>query len=295
MIKELQEEPKEVRAIWISDLHLGAKSSRPDCLLDFFRHHQTEYLYLVGDMIDGWRLKKTWFWDQLHNDVVQKTLRQARKGTVVKYVPGNHDQFVRDHIGLKLGEIEICRTCEHTTADGRKLLILHGDEFDGIMTHARWLAVLGSGAYEASVFVNHWMNIVREKLGMSYWSISAYLKHRVKNAMKFIESFEQAVSEEARRRGADGVICGHIHRAGIKDVNGITYYNTGDWVESCTALIEHFDGTMELVEWITPRFTSRKKEKTEVKTQSRSVMTIRPGERPPAEAPDPVPAAARAC
>jgi UDP-2,3-diacylglucosamine pyrophosphatase LpxH len=220
MIQTLESDAnlQHVRSIWVSDLHLGAKSSRPDCLLDFFRHHKTDHLYLVGDMIDGWRLKKSWFWDQLHNDVIQKILRQARKGTSVAYIPGNHDQFARDHIGLRMGEIEIKRSCVHETADGRKLLVLHGDEFDSIVTHAKWLAVLGSGAYEASVVLNRWVNAVREKLGLRYWSISNYLKHKVKNAMQFIDNYEQAVAEEARRRNVDGVICGHIHRADMKRI-----------------------------------------------------------------------------
>lgn len=251
MIQAINEDGMtQFRSIWISDLHLGAKSSRPQCLLDFFRHHQCEYLYLNGDMIDGWRLKKTWFWNQLHNDVIQKILRQARKGTRVIYIPGNHDQFAREHIGLHLGGIEICRNYVHTTVDGRKLLIMHGDEFDSVVTHAKWLAVLGSGAYEASVFLNLWVNRVREKLGLPYWSLANYLKQKVKNAMQFIDNFEHAVADEARQRGMDGVICGHIHRADIKEMGGVMYYNTGDWVESCTALVEHFDGRMEIIEWV---------------------------------------------
>jgi len=248
---------QHVRSIWVSDLHLGAKSSRPDCLLDFFRHHTSDHLYLVGDMIDGWRLKKSWFWDQLHNDVVQKILRQARKGTKVSYIPGNHDQFARDHIGLKMGEIEICRSCTHDTADGRTLLVMHGDEFDSIVTHAKWLAVLGSGAYEASVVLNRWVNAMREMMGLRYWSISNYLKHKVKNAMQFIDNYEQAVAEEARKRNVDGVICGHIHRADMKRIGEIEYFNTGDWVESCTALVEHMDGRMELIEWVVPKKTKK--------------------------------------
>jgi UDP-2,3-diacylglucosamine pyrophosphatase LpxH len=261
---------KHYRSIWVSDLHLGSKSSRPDCLLDFFRHHSSDHLYLVGDMIDGWRLKKTWFWDQLHNDVIQKILRQARKGTKVFYIPGNHDQFARDHVGLRMGEIEICRTCEHTTADGRKLLVMHGDEFDSIVTHAKWLAALGSSAYEFSIFLNRWMNVIREKLGLPYWSISNYLKHRVKNATQFIDNYEHAIAEEAKRHQADGVICGHIHRADIKNIEGVEYFNTGDWVESCTALVEHFDGSMELIEWIVPRTSKRT-----VQMERKSSLAIR--------------------
>ena len=258
MIQLMEEQaPKRFRSIFISDLHLGAKSSRPECLLDFFRHHETEHLYLVGDMIDGWRLKKSWFWDQLHNDVVQKILRQARKGTKVVYIPGNHDQFARDHIGLKMGEIEIKQFSEHMTADGRKLLILHGDEFDSIVTHAKWLGVLGSSAYEASIVLNRWLNAIRETLGLPYWSLSNYLKHKVKNAMKFIDEYEHALAEEAKHRNADGVVCGHIHRAEMKIIEGIEYFNTGDWVESCTALVEHFDGSMELIEWVVNRKSSQ--------------------------------------
>lgn len=254
MIQRMEEPiPSEYRSIWISDLHLGAKSSRPHCLLDFFRHHTCENLYLVGDMIDGWRLKKSWFWDQLHNDVVQKILRQARKGTKVIYIPGNHDQFARDHIGLRLGDIEIMRDCIHETADGRRLLIMHGDEFDSIVTHAKWLAALGSGAYEFSVLLNRWVNAIREKMGLPYWSLSNYLKQKVKNAMQFIDNYEHAVAEEARRRHVQGVVCGHIHRADMKTIEGVQYFNTGDWVESCTALVEHFDGRMELIEWNVPK------------------------------------------
>jgi UDP-2,3-diacylglucosamine pyrophosphatase LpxH len=261
MIQMLEEdEVRKFRSIWISDLHLGAKSSRPHCLLDFFRYHQCKYLYLNGDMIDGWRLKKSWFWDQLHNDVIQKILRQARKGTRVIYIPGNHDQFARDHIGLHMGGIEICRNYVHETADGRKLLIMHGDEFDSVVTHAKWLAVLGSGAYEVSVFLNLWVNRVREKLGLSYWSLANYLKQKVKNAMQFIDNYEHAVAEEARKRGVDGVICGHIHRADIKEIEGVAYYNTGDWVESCTALVEHFDGRMEIIEWVVSKFQANRKD-----------------------------------
>lgn len=258
MIKRMEDDtPQTFRSIFISDLHLGAKSSRPECLLDFFRHHQAENLYLVGDMIDGWRLKKSWFWDQLHNDVIQKVLRQARKGTKVVYIPGNHDQFARDHIGLKMGDIEIQRAAEHITADGRKLLVLHGDEFDSIVTHAKWLGVLGSSAYEASIVLNRWLNAIREMLHLPYWSLSNYLKHKVKNAMKFIDEYEHALAEEAKRRQADGIVCGHIHRAEIKQIEGVEYYNTGDWVESCTALVEHFDGSMELIEWVVSRKSKR--------------------------------------
>ncbi|MEM7391616.1 MAG: UDP-2,3-diacylglucosamine diphosphatase [Verrucomicrobiota bacterium] len=249
MIEEIKQTTKKYRAIWISDVHLGARSSRPECLLDFLRYHESDYLYLNGDIIDGWRLKKAWYWNQAHNDVIQKILRRARKGARVFYIPGNHDQFARDYIGMHFGGIVICEYAIHETVEGKRLLVMHGDDFDGIVTYAKWLAMLGSGAYEASVAFNRWLNHVRAMFGMSYWSISAMLKRKVKNAMTFIENYENAVINEVRRKGVDGAVCGHIHRAVMKHVDGLSYYNTGDWVESFTALVEHYDGRMEIIKW----------------------------------------------
>ncbi|MDA0989214.1 MAG: UDP-2,3-diacylglucosamine diphosphatase [Verrucomicrobia bacterium] len=250
MIHDPDRATHRYRSIWISDVHLGARSSRPDYLLDFLRHHDSEFLYLTGDIIDGWRLKKSWLWNQPHNDVIQKILRRARKGTEVFYIPGNHDQFARDYVGMQFGGIRVCRQAIHRTADDRRLLIIHGDEFDGVMTHARWLAVLGSRAYEASVTINRWLNHIRLRLGMDYWSFSAAAKHQVKNVVMFIDNFETNVTDYCRRQGLDGVVCGHIHRAAIKNIDDIAYYNTGDWVESFTALVEHHDGRMELIHWM---------------------------------------------
>jgi UDP-2,3-diacylglucosamine pyrophosphatase LpxH len=249
-------EPHKVRryrAIWISDVHLGTRGCKAAFLLDFLRHTESDYLYLVGDIVDGWRMRRAWYWHQLHNDVVQKLLRKARKGTEVVYVPGNHDEMLRDYLDLHFGGVYVTGDAVHTTADGRKLLIIHGDAFDGIVRYARWLAFLGDRAYNLALFLNHWFNKARLALGYPYWSLSAYLKHRVKNAVSYISDYEQAVAAEARRRGADGVVCGHIHKAEIREIDGILYCNDGDWVESCTALVEHADGRLEILHWASLR------------------------------------------
>src|SRR5258706_3740610 len=237
------------RAIWISDIHLGTRGCKADLLLDFLRHTESEYLYLVGDIIDCWRLRRAWFWVQGHNDVVQKVLRKARKGTRVIYVPGNHDEPLRDYTDMQFGGITVLGEAIHEMADGRRLLILHGDAFDGIIKYAKWLALLGDHAYNLMIIVNSWFNQARRRLGYPYWSLSAYLKLKVKNAVDYINDFEVAVAAEARQRGVDGVVCGHIHKAEMRDIDGILYCNDGDWVESCTALVEHFDGRLELVDW----------------------------------------------
>ena len=237
------------RSIWISDIHLGTRGCQAELLLDFLRHTESEYLYLVGDIVDGWRLKRSWFWAQSHNDVVQKLLRKARKGTKVIYVPGNHDEVLRDYTDNQFGGVHVLSEAVHTTADGRRLLVLHGDEFDGVVRHAKWLAIMGDWAYNLMLATNVWFNIVRRRLGFGYWSLSAYLKGKVKNAIKYVDKFEQAVAEEARRRRVDGVICGHIHKAEIREIEGILYCNDGDWVESCTALVEHRDGRLDIVHW----------------------------------------------
>jgi len=237
------------RSIFISDFHLGTKTCRAHDLLDFLRHHDAQFIYLVGDIIDGWQLKKSWHWSQEHNDVIQKLLRKARKGAMVTYLPGNHDAFARAYIDHHFGGIALAETALHLTADGRSLLILHGDTFDTMVTQSKWLASLGSSAYEFAIRLNFIFNRIRRLLKMPYWSLSAWLKHKVKNAFTYIDTFEKTLADEARRHGADGVVCGHIHRASIRECDGVTYYNTGDWVESCTALVEHHDGRLELVTW----------------------------------------------
>lgn len=258
MIAPRHEESRMYRSIFISDFHLGTRTCRADDLLDFLRVHDAQFIYLVGDIVDGWQLKKSWLWSQTHNDVIQKLLRKARKGAIITYLPGNHDAFARQFVGHQFGGVVVQDTAMHLTADGRTLLILHGDQFDGVVTNSRWLASLGSTAYEFAIRLNYVFNAVRTRLGYPYWSLSAWLKHKVKNAFTYIDAFEKTVATEARRHGADGVVCGHIHRASIRDCDGVTYYNTGDWVESCTALVEHLDGRMELVTWIPEAATARR-------------------------------------
>jgi UDP-2,3-diacylglucosamine pyrophosphatase LpxH len=240
---------RNYRAVFISDIHLGTKGCQAELLLDFIRHIECETLYLVGDIVDGWKLRSGWHWPQSHNDVVQKILRLARKGVNVIYVPGNHDDRVREFVGVHFGGVVVVRDAIHETADGKRFLVLHGDEFDGVVQHARWLAFVGDYAYRALIATNTLFNRIRRRMGFGYWSLSAFLKTRVKNALQFVENFEAAVADEARRRGVDGVICGHIHKAEMRDIDGITYINDGDWVESCSALVEHHDGTLEILHW----------------------------------------------
>ena len=237
------------RAVFISDVHLGTRGCQAELLLDFIRHLECDALYLVGDIIDGWKLRSGWYWPQAHNDVVQKVLRMARKGVTVIYVPGNHDEVARDYCGVHFGGVVIARDAIHETIDGRRFLVTHGDEFDGVVQHAKWLAFLGDWSYRTVLMLNTWFNLIRRRLGFGYWSLSAYRMVKVKNALQFIENFETAVADEARRRGVDGVICGHIHKAEMRDIQGVTYINDGDWVESCTALVEHLDGRLEILEW----------------------------------------------
>ncbi len=246
-------ETKHYRTIFISDVHLGTRGCKAEALLDFLKHTESDTLYLVGDIIDGWRLKKSWYWPQSHNDVVQKILRKSRKGTKVIFVPGNHDEFARDYIGTHFGGIELRLDDEFESANGKKYLVIHGDAFDGVISHAKWLAHLGDWAYAFALGANTVLAAIRRRMGFEYWSLSAYLKNKVKNAVKFIDDFEGAVAAEAKRRGLDGCIAGHIHKAAIRDVDGITYMNDGDWVESCTALVEDQEGNFELLHWFEVR------------------------------------------
>jgi UDP-2,3-diacylglucosamine pyrophosphatase LpxH len=241
--------PRRYRAIWISDFHIGTRRAQTGLLLDFLKFTESDMLYLVGDVIDNWSLKKTWFWDQGHNDVIQKILRKARKGTKIIYIPGNHDERFRDFVGTRFGRVAVMQDAIHITADQKRYLVLHGDEFDGVVKYAKWLAVLGDAAYERALDLNRVLNLVRRKLGLPYWSLSSFLKRRVKQAVQFISHFEQAVVREAKKRRVDGVICGHIHTPEITTIDGIHYCNDGDWVESCSALVEHQDGRFELIHW----------------------------------------------
>jgi UDP-2,3-diacylglucosamine pyrophosphatase LpxH len=237
------------RTLFISDVHLGTRASQADMLLDFLKHTEAETIYLVGDILDFWRIKRGAIWPQTHNDVLQKLLRKARKGTRIVYIPGNHDEGIRDYAGMHFGGIEIERHALHTTVDGRRFIVLHGDEYDVVVRYARWLAFLGDRGYELALWSNWPLNFIRRRLGLGYWSLSAYLKHRVKTAVSFIGEFEKNLAEEARRRSVDGVICGHIHHAASRDIGGVHYINTGDWVESCTAVGETHTGDLELIRW----------------------------------------------
>jgi UDP-2,3-diacylglucosamine pyrophosphatase LpxH len=240
------------RSIFISDTHLGTRGCRADFLADFLKSVSCQNLYLVGDIIDGWRLRRSWFWDHHHDEVLRLILRAARGGTNVVYVPGNHDEMMRKYVplGLEVAGVKLQMEAEHITADGKRLLITHGDAFDSVVRHAKILALLGDWAYTAALGVNRYFNQIRVKLGYPYWSLSAWLKLQVKEAVKAIDRFETALADDAHRRGFDGVVCGHIHHAEMRMVNGVQYLNDGDWVESCTALVEHADGTLELIDWV---------------------------------------------
>ena len=246
---EAELSPAAYRTVFISDIHLGTRGCQAELLLDFLRHITCEHLYLVGDIVDGWRMKGGWYWPQSHNDVVQKILRLARKGAAVTYIPGNHDDRVRDFCGVHFGGVVVSRDAIHQTADGRRFLVLHGDEFDAAVRMAPWLALAGDLAYRFALRLNTVLNRFRRRFGLGYWSLAAYLKSKVKNALQFIDNFEQALATEARRRGVDGVICGHIHKVQMRVIDGVTYINDGDWVESCTAVVEHFDGRLEILPW----------------------------------------------
>src|SRR6202161_1122419 len=230
--------PHRYRTISLSDIHLGSSGCQAPYLLDFLRHNESEYLYLVGDIIDGWQLKKGWYWPQAHNHVVQKVLRKARTGTQVSYVPGNHDEAARQFCDLAFGDIHVRGEAFHTTLAGKRLWIVHGDLFDGVIQHAKWLAYLGDTLYTLILLLNRWFNRVRSRFGLNYWSLSQYLKHQVKNAVNFISKFEHVMTHEARRRGCDGVVCGHIHKAEIRDMYVDLYCNVDYWVDSLFSLID---------------------------------------------------------
>ena len=237
------------RAIFLSDFHLGTRGSQAELLLDFLRANDADVYYLVGDIIDGWRLKSGWHWPQAHNDVIQKLLRKVRRGARMVFIPGNHDEFARQFVGLTFGGVEIRRNAVHLAADGRKYLVMHGDEFDVVVRNSKWLAFFGDWAYDTAIACNGALNFVRRQFGFPFWSFSAWAKYKVKNAVNFISSFERELAKEARRRHVDGVICGHVHHPNVRMIEGIVYVNTGDFVESCSYAVERADGTMEVRLW----------------------------------------------
>jgi UDP-2,3-diacylglucosamine pyrophosphatase LpxH len=240
---------RDVRTVFISDVHLGFPGCSADYLCEFLERVRCRELYLVGDIIDFWYLRKRRHWPAAHSRAVQRVLEKAQRGTRVILVPGNHDESLRPFHGMILGGVEVHDHLVHVTADGRRLLVLHGDQFDSVVRCSPLLAMIGSSLYGVLLRMNTWINAIRRRLGKDYWSLAAYLKHKVKNAVQYIGRFEEAVVTAARREGVDGVICGHIHRAEISTMGGITYMNCGDWVESCTALVEHHDGSIELLQW----------------------------------------------
>ena len=241
--------PGHFKTLFVSDVHLGTAGCKADLLVEFLREYNAEKIYLIGDIVDGWRLKRGWYWPQSHNDVVQKLLRKARKGTQVVYITGNHDEFLRGFLGTHFGGVEVRDRDIHQTVDGRKLLVIHGDQFDIVVRNAKWLAHLGERAYTAALGANVLVDMVRRRFGFPYWSLSNWAKLKVKGAVNYIGEFEQVLASEARRVGANGVVCGHIHHAVIGVRDGIEYINTGDWVESCTAAAERHDGRIELIHW----------------------------------------------
>jgi len=240
---------RRYRTVWISDVHLGTKGCNAELLIDFLDSVDSETMYLVGDIIDGWRLKKKFYWPSSHNDIVWRILKRARRGTRIVYIPGNHDEMFRQFTGLSFGGVEIRRAAFHDTADGRRLMVLHGDEFDAVMLAHRWLAFAGDAAYTLLMGLSRRVNAVRGRMGLPYWSLSKMAKHKVKNAVEFISRYEEVVARAAAQRGVDGVVCGHIHTAEFRNFDGIEYWNDGDWVEGCNALVEHFDGRMEILNW----------------------------------------------
>ena len=237
------------RTIFLSDIHLGTKGCQAECLIDFLKRHTCDKLHLVGDIIDGWRLKSDLYWPQAHNNVLRRFLTLTRHGTEVIFVTGNHDEFLRKYSPLKIGNLTLVDRAEHVTVGGQRLLVVHGDEYDVITRYHRWIAFLGDIGYNLLLHANRLVNVIRNRLGYGYWSLSAWIKYKVKRAVSYISEFETAVAKHCRDRGFDGVVCGHIHHAEISDIEGIRYLNCGDWVESCTALAAGADGHIAVLDW----------------------------------------------
>ncbi|MEM6744985.1 MAG: UDP-2,3-diacylglucosamine diphosphatase [Pseudomonadota bacterium] len=249
------------RALFISDVHLGSRGCQPAMLLDFLERYDAETIYLVGDIVDGWRLRRDWYWPQLHNDVVSALLDRAHDGRSIIYVPGNHDEAMRGYLGTHFGGVEVMAQAEHLGADGRRYLVTHGDQFDNIVVNAKWLAHVGDQAYVFALWLNRWVNRIRRLWDGQYWSLSNWAKQQIKRAVNYISEYEAVLVDDARRGGFQGVICGHIHKANMRDIDGIAYLNCGDWVESCTAVVEHCDGRFELIDWASQVRRSRSRER----------------------------------
>src|SRR5260370_29279524 len=246
-IVDVTETTRHVRALFISDVLLGSRACKAEQLLDFLRHHDADTIYLVGDIVDGWQLRSGWHWPQTHNDVIQKLLRKARKGSRLIYVPGNHDEFLRDYFGTHFGGVVVTEQATHVAADGRRYVVTHGDQFDGRIKRARRFAALGDQVQMLLQAANTVVNVVRQGLSLPRWSLSQWAKYKVKDVLNYVQSFEEALAAEATRRQAEAVICGHVHQASIRDSPAARYINCGDWVESCSAAVEHFDRRLEIV------------------------------------------------
>jgi UDP-2,3-diacylglucosamine pyrophosphatase LpxH len=240
---------RRVRALFISDVHLGSRACKAEQLLDFLRHHEAETIYLVGDIVDGWQLRSAWYWPQSHNDVIQKLLRKARQGARVIYIPGNHDEFLRDYFGTHFGGVVVTEQATHTAADGKRYVVMHGDQFDRSIRRARHFAALGDHGRMLLERATLAVNLVRAALNLPNWSFASWARYKVKEALNYVHAFEQALIAEAVRRRTEGIICGHVHHASIQDFPAARYVNCGDWIESCSAAVEHFDGKLEIVSW----------------------------------------------
>ncbi len=247
----------KVRSIFLSDIHLGTRSCQAERLLGFLREYESENTFLIGDIIDFWCMNRSIQWSNAQNTVIQKLLRRARHGENIIFIPGNHDEALRDYTGITFGGIKVEEEFVHATADGRHFLLVHGDAYDQVIRYHRWIAILGDIGYDLLVRINGILSWCRRQLHISgYWSLAGYAKRRIKSALQFIFDFENAVTHAAKNRGLDGVICGHIHWATLREIDGITYANCGDWVDSCTAIVEHLDGRLELIEWQEPEHPS---------------------------------------
>ena len=273
-LNKRESEKHTYRTVFISDTHLGTKAARVDLLLDFLKTVRCEQLYLVGDIVDGWAIQRNWYWNTTHNDVIRRVLKMAKHGVKVVYVPGNHDEGLRGFEGNDLAGISLEPELVYENATGKKYWVLHGDQFDGVVKYAKWLAHVGDRAYALLLKLNTVVNGMRRLLGYDYWSLSAYLKHKVKNAVEYIGKYEEAVAAEAKRRGVDGVICGHIHHAEKRMFDGVEYMNDGDWVESCTALVEDKEGEFHILHWADvvaarPENTAKSEKKKRKKRKAR--------------------------
>jgi UDP-2,3-diacylglucosamine pyrophosphatase LpxH len=237
------------RSVFLSDIHLGTQACQAKALLSFFKTFECEKIYLVGDIIDCWAMSKKKIWSQFHSDVIQKLLRRARKGVEIVYIPGNHDEMLREYCDAEFGHIILVKECIHVGIDGKLYLVTHGDQFDVVIKNAKWMAHLGSWAYDVSIDIGRWVSKIRSFFNMAQWSLSSYLKYRVKESVNFIGDYETTLANYVRSKKLDGIICGHIHHANIRDISDIRYMNCGDWVESCTALVEHHDGRFEIIRW----------------------------------------------